>query len=150
MIRRLDLADATVAESLVELQRAAYAVEASLLGVASLPPQHERAADIQRSGETFLGVVEDGRLVGAVSYRRDGGTVDIHRLVVHPDAFRQGHATRLLEALDEAESDATRTIVATGAANVPARRLYEQRGFTPVRERPVGDGLVIIELERCR
>jgi putative phosphoesterase len=60
----------------------------------------ETAAAVRASGETFLGARLDGRLVGAVSYKRRGGVVDIHRLVVHPDAFRRGLATRLLDALE--------------------------------------------------
>jgi len=86
--------------------------------------------------------------VGAVSYKRLGdGTVDIHRLVVDPAAFRRGIASALLDALDAA-APATRTIVATGAANAPARALYERRGFRPVREVVAGGGVRIVEMER--
>jgi hypothetical protein len=38
--------------------------------------------------------------------------------------------------------------VATGAANAPARALYERRGFRAVRERVVGEGVRIVELQR--
>ena len=83
-----------------------------------------------------------------MSWKRTGPLVDIHRLVVHPDRFRRGIAGRLLDALAEHEPDAERTIVATGAANPPARRLYERRGFAPVEERVVGGSIRIIIYER--
>ncbi len=89
----------------------------------------ETADELRASGETFLGARRDGRLVGAVAYMRDGGTVDIHRLVVDPAAFRGGIATALLDALEARERDAEHWTVGTGAANAPARALYERRGF---------------------
>ena len=144
MIRPLDLGDAATVRALVALQRAAYAVEARLLGHDGIPALHETEAELAASGETFLGAERDGEIVGAISYRHSGDTVDIHRLVVHPGAFRQGIAGRLLDALPQA----ARYVVSTGAANAPARALYERRGFRVVREREVAPGLRIVELER--
>jgi ribosomal protein S18 acetylase RimI-like enzyme len=147
-IEPLDLAAGGLAEELVTLQRAAYRVEAELIGSELLPVLHEGADQLRASGETFLGARAEGRLVGAVSYKRLGdGTVDIHRLVVDPAAFRRGIASALLDALDAA-APAVRTIVATGAANVPARALYERRGFRSVREVVAGGGVRIVEMER--
>ena len=144
MIRPLDLDDAGTVTALVALQRASYAVEAELLGTDQIPALRETPEQVAASGETFLGAYEDGALVGAVSYRATPDVLDIHRLVVHPDAFRRGIASRLLDALP----DAPRYLVATGAANAPARRLYERHGFAVAREREVAPGLVILELER--
>jgi len=144
----LDLADDATVEALVALQRASYAVEAELIGAAELPPQRETADELRASGETFLGARRDGRLVGAVAYVRDGGTVDIHRLVVDPAVFRGGIATALLDALDARERDAEHWTVGTGAANAPARALYERRGFTVAEERLVGDGIRYVRLDR--
>ena len=144
MIRPLDLADAGTVRALVDLQRAAYAVEAELLATDDIPALRETPEQLAAGGETFLGAFDGGTLVGAVSYRSTAHTLDIHRLVVHPDAFRRGIASRLLDALPEAP----RYLVATGAANAPARRLYERRGFRVAREREVAPGLVIVEMER--
>ena len=115
-VAELDLGDAATLERLVALQRAAYAVEAQLIGAAELPPMRETPAELRASGETFLGAHRDGRLVGAVSFKRDGATVDIHRLVVDPAAFRGGVATTLLDALEAREAAAEHWTVGTGAA----------------------------------
>jgi ribosomal protein S18 acetylase RimI-like enzyme len=147
-IAPLDLADPATAEALVAVQRAAYRVEAELLGTDDLPPLRERPADLRASGERFLGAWLDGRLVGAVSWKEDPrGTVDIHRLAVDPGAFRRGIGSALLQALD-ARLEPARTVVATGAANLPARRLYETRGFRPVAEQVASGGVRIVNMER--
>jgi ribosomal protein S18 acetylase RimI-like enzyme len=144
VIRPLDLGDPATVRSLVALQRVSYAVEADLLGTDAIPALRESEAQLAGSGETFLGAEREGRLVGAVSYVRSGDTLEICRLVVHPDRFRQGIAGELLDALPAAP----RTIVSTGVANAPARALYEGRGFCARAEREVVPGVVIVELER--
>jgi len=147
-VAELDLGDDATLERLVELQRASYAVEAELIGAAELPPMRETAGELRCCGERFLGARDEGELVGAISFRRAGGTVDIHRLVVDPAAFRRGVATALLDALDACQADATHWTVGTGAANGPARALYERRGFTPTEERIVPGGIRWVRLDR--
>jgi GNAT superfamily N-acetyltransferase len=149
-IRALDLGDSRTVDAIVALQRASYRIEAELLGARTLPALTETPRQLRSTGERFLGAFEDERLVGAVSWKRSGPLVDVHRMVVHPDRFRRGIAGRLLEALDAQEPDAARTIVATGAANAPARRLYERYGFTPVEERLAGGTIPIVTYERRR
>jgi ribosomal protein S18 acetylase RimI-like enzyme len=147
-IATLDLGDSATVRALVALQRASYAVEAELIGAPSLPPMREAPEMLRASGETFLGAYRDGALVGAVSFKREGGTVDIHRLVVDPGAFRAGIATALLDALEEREVGAAHWTVGTGAANVPARTLYERRGFAVTEERIVPGGIRWVRMDR--
>ena len=148
-VAELDLGDDATLERLVALQRASYAVEAELIGAPELPPMRETPAELRASGETFLGADEDGALLGAISFKRAGGTVDIHRLVVDPGAFRRGVATALLDALEAREGGATHWTVGTGAANAPARALYERRGFTATEERVVPGGIRWVRLDRA-
>ena len=102
----------------------------------------ERAA--RRAARRSSARAATARLVGAVSYKRDGDTVDIHRLVVDPAAFRGGIATALLDALEAREAGATHWTVGTGAANAPgpralrAPRLHADRGAGRPRRRPLG------------
>jgi GNAT superfamily N-acetyltransferase len=147
-ITELDLADPATAERLVALQRASYAVEAQLIGAAERPPMRDTPEALRASGETFLGAARAGALVGAVAYKRSAGTVDIHRLVVDPSAFRGGVATALLDALEAREPDAEHWTVGTGAANAPARALYERRGYEATEERIVPGGIRWVRLDR--
>ncbi len=156
MIRRVDPADPAIAAELVALQRAAYAVEAGLLGVPSLPPMAEGPQAFAAAGRSVLASTANdgagprpGALTGFVAWQREGGTVDIHRLVVHPDHFRKGIASRLLDALDAEEAGARRFLVGTGAANAPALALYGRRGYVRVAEESVGDGIAFVRLERA-
>jgi len=144
----LDLADEAVARSVLALQREAYAIEAALIGSAGIPALTETLDELRAAGESWLGLSDHGGLAGAVSWRElADGTVDIHRLVVAPRAFRQGVATALLDGLDD-RYPARRMIVSTGRDNGPARELYRRRGFSLVREREVVPGLWIAELGR--
>ena len=144
-VRALDLGDPGTLDAVIALQRASYRIEAELLGARTLPALSETPRRLKAAGECFLGAFEGERLVGAIAWKRRGPLVDIHRLVVHPDRFRRGIGGELLDAL---EADAERTIVATGAANAPARRLYERHGFRPVEERMASGGIPILTYER--
>lgn len=115
-------------EQLRELQRAAYRVEAELIGYDQMPPLREEVTDILRLDLTILGAVEANRLIGMLGYARVTGTVDIDRLAVEPGHFRRGVGRMLLDAVHRRESDAARFEVSTGAANRPAIALYEAMG----------------------
>ncbi|RFU36577.1 GNAT family N-acetyltransferase [Actinomadura logoneensis] len=147
-VLRLDLDDPAVLAELWEIQRAAYTVEAELIGFHGIPALHESPADLRECGEDFLGAKDEGKLLGAISWTvLDDGTVDICRLVVHPSAHRRGLATALLDAL-EAETPTARTLVSTATANHPALTLYQARGFKPVAVQTVTGDLNITHLER--
>jgi len=145
---RLDLSDAEVARRILELQRSAYRVEADLVGSDDIPPLHETLEELVSSGETFLGALVDGLIIGAISWRLHDLTLDIHRLVVDPTQFRNGIGASLVRAALVAERTATRAIVQTGAANDPARHLYISEGFEQVDEIEAAPGLLVARFEK--
>jgi ribosomal protein S18 acetylase RimI-like enzyme len=133
VIRDLDLSDDGLVAALLELQRAAYLVEADLIGFHDLPPLRDDPATLRASGETFLGAYDEDGLAGAVSYRIEGTELDIHRLVVDPTRFRRGLGRRLLEAAEARAPRPGRVVVSTGAANAPALALYASAGYREIR-----------------
>ena len=144
----LDLADEAIARSVLALQRETYAVEAALIGTDGIPQLTETLDELRAAGLGWLGTFDEAGLAGAVSWKvLDDGTVDIHRLVVAPRAFRRGVASALLDALDT-RFPGRPILVSTGRDNGPAVELYRRRGFTVVREREAIPGLWIAELER--
>ena len=146
----LDLADEPIARSVLVLQRESYAVEAALIGSDGIPQLIETIEELRTAGLDWLGTFDETGLIGAVSWKLlDDGTLDIHRLVVAPRAFRRGVASALLDALD-ARFPGHATLVSTGRDNGPARELYRRRGFRLVREREAAPGLWIAELSRGR
>lgn len=136
-----DLED-TVAAELVRLQRAAYAVEAALVGDDRIPPLHEGPADLRAARLRWFVVREAAGLVAAVGFTEHDGEVDIDRLVVHPSQRRRGLGRRLVERVLR---DAERAVVATGRDNAPARGLYAALGFDHRGDREVLDGLWVSE-----
>ncbi|PYE55385.1 GNAT family N-acetyltransferase [Deinococcus yavapaiensis] len=146
----LDITRADVAARVLDLQRQSYEVEAALIGRRDLPPLHETLEDLRACGETFFGVFEREQLAGAVSYKRLGDTVDVHRVMVRPAYFRRGVARTLVTFVETCEEDARRFVVSTGSLNAPAKRLYAHLGFREMGEREVAPGLTITEFEKTR
>lgn len=126
------------------VQRAGYAVEARLIGVASLPPQHETAADL-RTEQIWVADAR-GEIAGVLGVE-EGAELVIARLVVAPEHMRRGIGRALARhAVALAGDRAIR--VGTAAANRPALELYRSLGFQRVGQRTVGGDLAYVDLLR--
>lgn len=147
-IRPLNLSNEGLVSELLALQKASYAVEAALIGSTAIPPLHDAPHTLARCGETFHGFFHDGKLAAAISYKRLGDTVDIHRLVVHPDHFRRGMGRALVRHVETVEGSADKMVVSTGAANLPAIRLYLSLGFEETGEAEAAPSLVVVDFEK--
>ena len=140
--------DDAVATRVLEIQHAAYAVEADLVGFDAIPPLHETVTELQSRPLIFLGVSYERILAGVLGYRRDGDTADIDRVAVDPLFFRRGLATKLLRELFARERDATTFTVSTGLGNEPAISLYERFGFRVVGRDEPAPGAQVVRLQR--
>lgn len=145
---RLDLRDRNLAQWVLAIQRAAYAVEAELVGFDAIPPLHETLGMLQSLHErlVFLGASRHRRLAGVLAYARDGDVVDIDRLAVDPAFFRQGVGRSLVREMLVRERAAARVVVSTGLANAPAIALYHSFGFVKVAEREPSPGIHLVDL----
>ncbi len=141
-------ADPASAQRLLELQRAAYAAEAELLGFEGIPPLHETLAELLAIPQQWLGRFDGTELVGGLTWE-DGGDagLEISRLVIAPSAWRAGHATALLDAFESVAGERP-VRVATGTDNAPALALYARRGFVPTGEEEIAPGLRLTRLLR--
>jgi ribosomal protein S18 acetylase RimI-like enzyme len=115
------------------VQRAAYAIEAELIGYPDLPPLHETLAALQATEEE-LWLCEDGEeLLGVVGLEHGEDEMVIARLFVAPAFFRRGVGSALVtQAL--AQAAGRRVRVGTGARNAPALALYARFGFRRLDE----------------
>jgi ribosomal protein S18 acetylase RimI-like enzyme len=146
-IERLNMADRDTAEQVWALQHAAYREEAKRIGVSDLPPLQDTVAGLQACLETFYGIfTADGQLAGAVSTEQaNGDQTVICRMMVHPDYFRQGMGSRLLQQVLSAEPPGSEWTVTAEIRNMPALRLYERHGFRRVRTfRPAPDITMVV------
>jgi GNAT superfamily N-acetyltransferase len=144
-VEMLDLAESATAADVLEIQHAAYRVEADLIGFGEIPPLHESLDELVAFPFTWLGIRgADGRVTAALAYIETHGEIDIHRLVVAPSRFRHGLASALVGALD----GRARIVVSTGSANLPAHRFYESLGFSPIRSEMIHPDLSITHFVR--
>jgi ribosomal protein S18 acetylase RimI-like enzyme len=138
-----------VAAAILAVQHAAYAKEARLIGVGRFAPLERRAADIESSGESFLGAYADGELAGVLSH--EAGPLKNERtlsgLVVAPMWQRQGIATQLLDAFLQ-ESGEAHIYVSTASRNSAALPLYQAFGFVEYGRTRRGSELIELVLLR--
>jgi len=127
-VESLDMTDAPTADQVLAVQRAAYRFEADLIGSDEIPPLHESRDDVMASPLDWLGVIEDGKIVGVLGYSVAGDSIDVDRLVVAPEMARMGIGSALLGALPPS----VEVTVSTGTLNSPARAFYESHGFAAV------------------
>lgn len=146
-IVELDLLDAEVQNNILHLQRVSYRHEEELLGF-PIPRTEDTAEDLLASGEVFIGMMQDGVLLGLLAFAADEEALDIHRVAVDPDYFQQGVATDLIQFLFDAFSTVRCCHVTTGALNAPAIRLYEKMGFRRVEDFEPAPGLVMTRMVR--
>lgn len=87
--------------------------------------------DFSGPSGTFL-VLQDARgPIGCAGVRTNGADAEIKRMFVRPERRREGHARRLLVAIEEyvRTRGLSRVILETGTPQSEAVALYERAGF---------------------
>lgn len=138
--------DVDLAKRLLAVQRAAYQVEASVIGDDRIPALHEDVEELCAAPLSWLGAFDDdGRLIGAVAWAEDADGVDIDRLVVDPMIHRRGAGRRLVQRV-LSRAGGRPIGVSTGRDNLPARTLYQELGFKQINDTEVVPGLWVTHL----
>ncbi|WP_375103998.1 GNAT family N-acetyltransferase [Paenibacillus sp. RS8] len=149
-IIKLNLQDDNTVNELWSLQHKAYRLEAELIGFREIPPLMETREMLSHSKEDFYGCFdEEEELMGAIAIEEESpGKLTITRMMVGPDFFRRGIASRLLEYVFEHFSGMEQFIVSTGKLNLPAVSLYRKHGFVPNGSQEVAPGVELIDFYR--
>lgn len=148
MIILLDLTQLDIANSILELQRASYIVEADLIEFYQIPQLNESLSSLQACQETFYGYYTEDALAGIISFKVVKDVLDIHRVAVHPKFFRRGIAKKLIRHAEELHQQISAITVCTGKANIPAVNLYLHCGFQITRTLKISDGLYVTEFAK--
>lgn len=138
-------ADPYYARILLDLQKAAYAVEAQLLGDDRIPPLQDTLVGLAAWRGNWVVAWEGVTLVGAIAWDDRGEDLEIDRLMVAPSVHRRGVGSALLEQV--IGSARQRPILAsTGRDNPPAIAVYEKHGFLAINEEEVPPGIWLTRL----
>lgn len=130
------------AGEVLTVQRAAFASEALIYGSADMPPLVQTLAELEaelREADGWVARI-DGRLVGAIRTREEGGLLLIGRIAIAPDQQGSGIGRTLLEAA-ESHSSATEAELFTGSLSEANIRLYERCGYVETERVDQGDGI---------
>lgn len=134
-----------VARRIVEIQRAAYAVEASLIGFDGIPQLSETAEQVVSLRPMhWRGAFDGEELVGLIAWELIQEVIDIDRLAIDPRFARRGHGRRLLQSVPVD----TGAIVSTGTENLPARDLYLAEGFVAMGQTEVAPAIFTTQFSR--
>lgn len=148
MIRKLDLDEMAVVNDVLELQRMSYKIEAELLGFDGIPPLMDSAESLKICDEIFYGYYIEDVIAGIISYKVVQNVLDIYRLAVHPDFFRQGVAGELIDFIEGLNNEVCKAIVSTGRENLPAVKFYLKKGYRKVRDMEVSPGIFVTAFEK--
>ncbi|GGH38798.1 GNAT family N-acetyltransferase [Paenibacillus segetis] len=153
MIIPLSLHDHEVVEQVWSLQHTAYRLEALAVGLMEYPPLPDTFESLRNSTEQFYGYYaeEEGELLGAIATTSSiPSTLGITRLMVHPNYFRQGIGSALLNYVISEHSEMKTIAVTAGTLNVPAVSLYRQYGFIPCGAMMAAPGVELTRFQLTR
>lgn len=147
MISRLDNENTKVAHMIYSVFQASYAVEAEILKAIDFPPLQRTLDEYLHTDTEFYGLLEAKELAAVVEIKYSVGITHIQSMVVNPRYFRRGLASQLMDfVLDNCNSDLM--TVETGAANVPAIKLYEKFGFKHIEQSYISQGINKVKFEK--
>ncbi|MFX3633410.1 MAG: GNAT family N-acetyltransferase [Candidatus Pristimantibacillus sp.] len=150
MITELAITKPDVAKAVLDVQLPSYRIEAQIIDYEEIPPLKDTVETLQQCGESFYGYYAGNELTGVISFKIEEDVIDIHRLVVHPNHFRQGIAKKLLDYVEGLKIKRNKIIVSTGTKNTPAVNFYLKNGFVIVKEIKVSEQLSLTSLEKQR
>ncbi|MEP3092103.1 MAG: GNAT family N-acetyltransferase [Ekhidna sp.] len=108
-------------------------VEAKLLNAKDFPPLKRSIEDLLNAESEFYGYHDGTTIVAVLEVKSEEEVTHIQSLVVDPQFFRKGIASKLLDFLFTSFESSLFT-VETGAENKPAIALYERFGFEKVQQ----------------
>jgi ribosomal protein S18 acetylase RimI-like enzyme len=145
------------AERILQLQYAAYRIEAERYNDYDLPPLRQTLDGLLRDFATHTILVArhssgflvrpDDQIVGSVRARIIDGTAHIRRLAVDPVLHGRGIGRQLLWGIEQSTAPVDRYQLFTGHRSERNLRLYERAGYRRIRteQRATSHALVYLE-----
>jgi len=140
LIQTLNHNDQQIAQVIRSVFQDSYPIEAKLLNAKDFPPLKRTLEEFLDSKNVFYGFYKEKKLAGVVEVKAEENNTHIQSLVVHPDFFRQGIGSAMVQFVLDTYTTKTIT-VETGLANEPAKDLYYGFHFRRVREYDTEEGI---------
>jgi ribosomal protein S18 acetylase RimI-like enzyme len=125
---------------ILALQKLSYQSEARLVDDFSIPPLMQTLTGIEddyKSG-VILKVVEENRIIGSVRAAKNGDTVYISKLIVHPDFQNRGIGTKLLLSVEN-WLPSVRYELFTSNLSVKILSIYQKNGYSEFNRKKFSD-----------
>ncbi|MBP6660962.1 MAG: GNAT family N-acetyltransferase [Chitinophagales bacterium] len=142
MIKSVNIHDLKYADKILQLQKLSYQTEAELIKFYKIPPLIETLNQLINSTEKFIVYETSNEIVGFLSYQINQEKLEICRLAICPNYFKNGIATKLMMYLSSIEN-VNQFLVSTAKNNLPATTFYLKNGFIETHKSNV-DNLVLV------
>ena len=89
-------------QEILQLQYLAYQSEAALFGSNDIPPLKQTIDEVieEYHKGVILKLVADNKIIGSIRAWQTEGTVQVGKLMVHPDYRHCGYGTKLLNEIE--------------------------------------------------
>lgn len=137
-------------KQLYELQLIAFESEAQMIGNRSVPALMETIEQAQKDfikWQVLKAVDTTGKIIGSVRFRIKNNTVDIGRLMVHPEYRGNGLGRTLLYEVEKYAPDSEYELF-TCTKSISNIRLYERLGYKAFKEEKGSDGLDFVYMKK--
>jgi len=104
MLKTINIQNVSIAEKILKLQKSSYQIEADIIHYNKIPPLIETLNELINSTETFVVYESQQEIIGFLSYQIQQQNVEICRLAIHPNRFKNSIATKLFNYLTQVAS----------------------------------------------
>lgn len=136
-----------IAQKLYKIWQESYIIEKEIIGAKIFPPLDRTISDFIKSKNNFYSYIEKNNLLGVIEIDCKADYIHIQSLVVSPNHFRKGIASKLIDKVFTLHKSLLYT-VETGNDNDPAKKLYESKGFRKVKVCMTEFGVKKIKFEK--
>ena len=136
-------------QEILQLQYLAYQSEAALFGSNDIPPLKQTIDEVieEYHKGVILKLVADNKIIGSIRAWQTEGTVQVGKLMVHPDYRRCGYGTKLLNEI-ESYFPRKRFVLFTSTRSINNLRMYQRMGYKEFERKSITTELEFVFLEK--
>lgn len=136
-------------EEILQLQYLAYQSEAALFGSNDIPPLKQTIDEVVEEYHkgVILKLVAYNKIIGSIRAWETEGTIQVGKLMVHPDYRHCGYGTKLLNEIESYFSQ-KRFVLFTSTRSINNLRMYQRKGYKEFERKSITTELEFVFLEK--